>query len=244
MLFRSNPANPSAGCSAIVPASPPQALIPPHRNPAGRGRTYGNIIQARPPAPSLAAGTPVEMRVSSPNPPRSPGGGLACFATLDDLAGLLGGAPRRFRRCGVRVVDALLCGRSVPLVLVWPQNGVVMSMQPRPWPDVPELTAKMARSPSRRGTWATPWAAHDQATSPALTSPSPPDRVNQEGPGCMISPSAAWSVQVSHEVFSWTTKFWSQGSRGQRSLHLYRTLAYRCPFCPFSTFLVADKERD
>jgi hypothetical protein len=25
--------------------------------------------------------------------------------------------------------------------LAWPQNGVVMSMQPRPWPDVPELTA-------------------------------------------------------------------------------------------------------
>ena len=37
---RSNPANPSAGCSAMVPVSPPQALIPPHRNPAGRGRTY------------------------------------------------------------------------------------------------------------------------------------------------------------------------------------------------------------
>jgi hypothetical protein len=27
-----------------------------------------------------------------------------------------------------------------------PQNGVVMSMQPRPWPDVPELTAREARS--------------------------------------------------------------------------------------------------
>jgi hypothetical protein len=35
--------------------------------------------------------------------------------------------------------------------LAWPQNGVVMSMQPRPWPDVPELTAKMARSSSRQG---------------------------------------------------------------------------------------------
>src|SRR6266581_2640897 len=35
--------------------------------------------------------------------------------------------------------------------LAWPQNGVVMSMQPRPWPDVPELTARMARSSSRQG---------------------------------------------------------------------------------------------
>src|SRR5260370_33968236 len=26
-----------------------------------------------------------------------------------------------------------------------------MSMQPRPWPDVPELTARMARSSSRQG---------------------------------------------------------------------------------------------
>src|SRR5262249_23842014 len=33
----------------------------------------------------------------------------------------------------------------------WPQNGVVMSMQPRPWPDVPELTARMARSSSPKG---------------------------------------------------------------------------------------------
>jgi transposase len=30
-------------------------------------------------------------------------------------------------------------------------DGVVMSMQPRPWPDVPELTARMARSSSRKG---------------------------------------------------------------------------------------------
>jgi transposase len=42
---------------------------------------------------------------------------------------------------------------ALPLVLLlaWPQNGVVMSMQPRPWPDVPELTARMARSSSRQG---------------------------------------------------------------------------------------------
>jgi transposase len=35
--------------------------------------------------------------------------------------------------------------------LVWPQNGVVMSMQPRPWPDVPEQTSRMARAASRKG---------------------------------------------------------------------------------------------
>ena len=40
---------------------------------------------------------------------------------------------------------------AVALPLAWPQDGVVMSMQPRPWPDVPELTAKMARSSSRQG---------------------------------------------------------------------------------------------
>jgi transposase len=32
-----------------------------------------------------------------------------------------------------------------------PSGYLVMSMQPRPWPDVPELTAKMARSSSRQG---------------------------------------------------------------------------------------------
>src|ERR1700745_4249092 len=41
------------------------------------------------------------------------------------------------------------CSSSCPFA--WPQNGVVMSMQPRPWPDVPELTARMARSSSRQG---------------------------------------------------------------------------------------------
>ena len=46
----------------------------------------------------------------------------------------------------------LLCAAALPLfVLVWPQHGVVMSRQPRPWPDVPELTATMARSSSRQG---------------------------------------------------------------------------------------------
>jgi hypothetical protein len=32
-----------------------------------------------------------------------------------------------------------------------PSGYLVLSMQPRPWPDVPELTAKMARSSSRQG---------------------------------------------------------------------------------------------
>ena len=36
------------------------------------------------------------------------------FAWLKDPAGLLGGAPRRFWRCGVGVVHALLCGRPAP----------------------------------------------------------------------------------------------------------------------------------
>src|SRR6266851_1624057 len=33
----------------------------------------------------------------------------------------------------------------------WPQNRVVMSMQPRPWPEVPAETARVARSAFRRG---------------------------------------------------------------------------------------------
>ena len=71
---------------------------------------------------------------------------------LQDPAGLFGGTPRRFQSSGVPVVHDL---SAVALLLVpplaWPQNGVVMSMQPRPWPDVPELTARMARSSSRQG---------------------------------------------------------------------------------------------
>jgi hypothetical protein len=39
---------------------------------------------------------------------------------------------------------------AVVFLLVWPRNGVVMSMQPRPWPDVPDLTARMARLSSRK----------------------------------------------------------------------------------------------
>ena len=38
-----------------------------------------------------------------------------------------------------------------PSSLAWPQNGVVMSVQPRPWPDVPGLTARMARASSPKG---------------------------------------------------------------------------------------------
>ena len=40
---------------------------------------------------------------------------------------------------------------AVAFPLAWPQDGVVMSMQPRPWPDVPELTARMARASSPKG---------------------------------------------------------------------------------------------
>jgi transposase/IS5 family transposase len=38
---------------------------------------------------------------------------------------------------------------------VRPQTGVVMSMQPRPWPEVPEQTARMARAAVRKGNLAT-----------------------------------------------------------------------------------------
>ena len=44
----------------------------------------------------------------------------------------------------------MIAGRS-SFPLVRPQTGVVMSMQPRPLPQVPELTARMARAASRRG---------------------------------------------------------------------------------------------
>ena len=47
----------------------------------------------------------------------------------------------------------ILVRSSSPLVR--PQTGVVMSMQPRPWPDVPEQTARMARAASRKGNLAT-----------------------------------------------------------------------------------------
>src|SRR5260370_10116933 len=34
----------------------------------------------------------------------------------------------------------------LPIVCVRPQDGVIMSMQPRPWPEVPVLTAQVARA--------------------------------------------------------------------------------------------------
>jgi transposase len=43
----------------------------------------------------------------------------------------------------------IFCAALSPFA--WPQDGVVMSMQPRPWPDVPELTARMARAWSAKG---------------------------------------------------------------------------------------------
>jgi hypothetical protein len=33
---------------------------------------------------------------------------------------------------------------------IWPQNRVIMSMQPKPWPEVPEETARVAESAFRR----------------------------------------------------------------------------------------------
>jgi len=44
---RSSPANPSAGCTAMVPVSPPQALIPPHPNPRDAVGLDTNSSQAR-----------------------------------------------------------------------------------------------------------------------------------------------------------------------------------------------------
>ena len=36
----------------------------------------------------------------------------------------------------------------------WPQNRVVMSMQPKPWPEVPAATARVARAAFRKGSLA------------------------------------------------------------------------------------------
>ena len=51
---RSNPANPSAGCSAMV-GIPSAGLISPRGNPARSGTALQTIIQARPPSPSPAS---------------------------------------------------------------------------------------------------------------------------------------------------------------------------------------------
>src|SRR6266700_6950476 len=46
------------------------------------------------------------------------------------------------------VMMVMLCGAAgfLPLVCSRPQDGVIMSMQPRPWPEVPVLTAQVARA--------------------------------------------------------------------------------------------------
>src|SRR5262252_5225585 len=65
---------------------------------------------------------------------------------VGQLCGLLGG----LWLCGLGRVDDLWaagCACSRP----WPQNRVVMSMQPQRWPEVPAETARVARSAFRRG---------------------------------------------------------------------------------------------
>jgi hypothetical protein len=52
--------------------------------------------------------------------------------------------------------DDQRCGRWLrfPPSLVRPQNRVIMSVLPRPWPEVPAGTAAIARKAFRRGTLA------------------------------------------------------------------------------------------
>src|ERR1700691_5571463 len=68
------------------------------------------------------------------------------FAPFQDPVGLFG-------RCAVgvwmpAVMMLMLCvvAGFLPLVCSRPQDGVIMSMQPRPWPEVPVLTAQVARA--------------------------------------------------------------------------------------------------
>src|SRR5215471_8004664 len=71
---------------------------------------------------------------------------LFIFDPVGQLCGPLGG----LWLCGLgRVHDlwAAGCACSRP----WPQNRVVMSMQPQRWPGVPAETARVARSAFRRG---------------------------------------------------------------------------------------------
>ncbi len=42
-------------------------------------------------------------------------------------------------------------GRHLPLSPFRPQNRVIMSMQPQPWPEVPSETARVAKRAFRRG---------------------------------------------------------------------------------------------
>jgi hypothetical protein len=74
--------------------------------------------------------------------------GKQCFVASLDPDGLFGDTPQRFRDSGGTTTDDL---RAVSFPLIRPQNGVVMSMRPRPWPDVPELTAMVAHASFPKG---------------------------------------------------------------------------------------------
>jgi hypothetical protein len=51
----------------------------------------------------------------------------------------------------VVLVTIVCCGRPVPLSRIRPQNRVIMSMQPKPWPEVPEETARVVICPELSG---------------------------------------------------------------------------------------------
>src|SRR5260370_35600719 len=46
----------------------------------------------------------------------------------------------------VMMVMLCIAAGFLPLACSRPQDGVIMSMQPRPWPEVPVLTAQVARA--------------------------------------------------------------------------------------------------
>src|SRR6185312_10756722 len=88
-----------------------------------------------PPAGGVLAADTVTATASSP-----------AFADPEDPVGLF---LRHVERvCAVLLVfcHAAWCGwcLSLPLSSCRPQDGVIMSMQPRPWPGVPVLTAQVA----------------------------------------------------------------------------------------------------
>jgi len=68
------------------------------------------------------------------------------FDPVGQLCDTLGG----LRLGGLGRVDDLLAASAVRR-RPWPQNRVVMSMQPRPWPEVPPQTAWVAKQAFRRG---------------------------------------------------------------------------------------------
>src|SRR6266568_7747286 len=50
----------------------------------------------------------------------------------------------------VVLVTIVCCGRPVPCPRIRPQNRVIMSMQPQPWPEVPAETARVAKRAFRK----------------------------------------------------------------------------------------------